>query len=108
MSLDDLEPGALYHLATEAEWERYLEAGAIAPTSLTDEGFVHCSWGRQVAGTVARHFDGVTGLVALRLDPGALGDVALIEEDSLGSGQAFPHAYGAIPTAAVVGTTSVS
>lgn len=108
MAMVDLEPGALYHLATEAEWERYLADGWIAPPSLADEGFVHCSWGRQVPGTVARHFEGVTGLLALRLDPAALGDVALVEEDSYGSGQSFPHAYGAVPTSAVVAVAGIA
>jgi uncharacterized protein (DUF952 family) len=108
VSLDDLEPGALYHLATDDEWARYQADGSIRPGSLDDEGFVHCSWGRQVAGTVARHFDGVTGLLALRLDPAELGDAGLVEEDSYGSGQTFPHAYGPIPVAAVVGATVVA
>ncbi len=48
--------------------------------------------------------DGVTGLMALQLDPSALGGVELIDEDSYGSGQVFPHAYGPVPTSAVVGT----
>ena len=102
MSVDALAADALYHLATVGEWAAHRDAGAIAPPSLAAEGFVHCSWGRQVAGTVAKHFDGVTDLLALRLDPAALGDVALVEEDSYGSGQAFPHAYGPIPLDAVV------
>ena len=107
MALDDLDPDALYHLATDAEWAEQQAAGTIAPASLGSEGFVHCSWGRQVAGTVGKHFAGVTGLLALELDPAALG-VELVEEDSYGSGQAFPHAYGPIPAAAVVRTTTVA
>ena len=108
MALDDLDPDALYHLASTAEWADHQASGAIAPASLADEGFVHCSWGRQVAGTVAKHFPDATDLLALRLDPMALGEVALVEEDSYGSGQAFPHAYGPIPVAAVLDTTSVA
>lgn len=107
MPLADLQPDALYHLATEAEWAAYRAAGRIEPASIEAEGFVHCSYGRQVAGTVAKHFAGVTGLLALRLDPALLGGVRLVDEDSYGSGQAFPHAYGPIPTAAVVDSTSV-
>jgi uncharacterized protein (DUF952 family) len=99
---DRLPPDALFHLATVEEWAGYQAAGRIEAPSLATEGFVHCSWGRQVAGTVAKHFAGATDLLALRLDPTALGEVALVEEDSYGSGQAFPHAYGPIPVAAVV------
>lgn len=98
----DLDPDALFHLATEQEWAASQEAEAIEPPSLADEGFVHCSWGRQVAGTVAKHFAGATDLLALRLDPTRLGGVPLVEEDSYGSGQAFPHLYGPIPLDAVV------
>ncbi len=107
MALYDLVPDALYHLATASEWERYREQGRIAPASLVDEGFIHCSWGRQVAGTVAKHFAGAADLLALELDPGALVDGELREEDSYGSGQSFPHVYGTIPAGAVVGRVPV-
>ncbi len=103
-----LDSDALYHLATAAEWEAYRSTGVIDPPSLTTEGFVHCSWGRQVAATVGRHFAGVTDLRALRLDPEALGETALVEEDSYGSGQAFPHAYGAVPVSAVLQSVSIA
>ncbi|QXC61699.1 DUF952 domain-containing protein [Aquihabitans sp. G128] len=107
MALDELRPDALYHLASSAEWAEHQAAGEIAPPSLGLEGFVHCSYGRQVAGTVEKHFAGATDLLVLELDPSALGDVALVEEDSYGSGQAFPHAYGPIPVAAVVASVRV-
>jgi uncharacterized protein (DUF952 family) len=100
-----LDADALFHLATSGEWAAAHERGVIRPPSLETEGFVHCSWGRQVAGTVAKHFDGATDLLALRLDPDRLGDVELVEEDSYGSGQAFPHAYAPIPVDAVAEVT---
>ncbi len=108
MALDDLDPDALYHLATAEEWARYQGCGTIEPPSLALEGFVHCSWGRQVAGTVGRHFAGTPDLLALRLDPAALGATELVEEDSYGSGQAYPHAYGPVPVDAVGTVTAVS
>ncbi len=108
MALDDLRPDALYHLASAEEWADYQDRGTIDPTSIEAEGFVHCSYGHQVAGTVAKHFDGVMGLLALELDRAALGDVEVLDEDSYGSGQAFPHAYGAIPAAAVTRSTTVT
>lgn len=102
MAAPELTPGALHHLATEAQWAQYQRSGSIAPPSLEQEGFVHCSWTEQVAGTVAKHFAGTTGIIALELDPTALGAVALVEEDSYGSGQTFPHVYGPVPITAVV------
>ena len=103
----ELHPRALFHLATPGEWAAAQAVGEIRPASLDTEGFVHCSWGHQVAGTVAKHFDGVTDLLALRLDADRLGDVDLVEEDTHGSGQAFPHVYGAVPVDAVTQVVSV-
>jgi len=108
MALDDLDPDALYHLATADEWSRYQVDGAIHPASIEVEGFVHCSWGRQVAGTVAKHFADAVGLLALHVDPAQLGGTVLVEEDSYGSGQAFPHAYGPIPATAVLRSVSIT
>jgi len=102
VALDDLQPDALYHLASAEEWADYHGRGTIDPPSIAAEGFVHCSYGRQVGGTVSKHFAGVTGLLALELDPTALGGVELVDEDSYGSGQAFPHAYGPIAATAVI------
>ncbi|MCU1370657.1 MAG: hypothetical protein JWO77_1851 [Ilumatobacteraceae bacterium] len=107
MALDDLDPDALYHLASAVEWAEYQAREQIDPPSIAAEGFVHCSWGRQVAGTVTKHFAEATDLLALQLDAAAFGDVELKEEDSYGSGQTYPHAYGPIPAAAVTRTIAV-
>ncbi len=106
MSIEDLDPEALYHLADPLGWADYGSRGLIDPPSLALEGFVHCSWGRQVAGTLSRHFSEVEGLLALELDPQALGS-PLVEEDTAGSGQPFPHVYGPIPVTAVRSATTV-
>lgn len=98
----EIDPDCLYHLVTGEEWEAHRRAGTIEPPSLAAEGFVHCSWGRQVEGTVQRHFPEVTDLLALEVDPERLGGVRLVEEDSYGSGQEFPHVYGPLPLDAVV------
>jgi len=98
----DLHRDGLYHLVTGTEWVEHRRASAVVPESLASEGFVHCSWGRQVAGTVARHFAACEDLLVLELDVAALGDVALVEEDTTGSGQTFPHLYGPVPLGAVV------
>jgi glutathione S-transferase len=100
----DLAAGDLFHLASAGEWATYQESGLISPPSLDDEGFVHCSWGRQVAGTVGRHFAGRTDLLALRLASDDVGS-PLVEEDSYASGQSYPHVYGPIPVAAVLDAT---
>lgn len=105
--IDDLDPDGLYHLVTAAEWERYREAGLIEPSSLATEGFVHCSWGHQVSGTIAKHLPDATDLLALHLDSARLGGLALVEEDSHGSGQTFPHIYAPIPVGVVIGAEPI-
>ncbi|MGI8711353.1 MAG: DUF952 domain-containing protein [Acidimicrobiales bacterium] len=102
-----LDPDGLYHLASTEEWGSYQAEGRIGPPSLDVEGFVHCSWGRQVRATVERHFPDAKDVLALRIDPSELRDMALVEEDSYGSGQAFPHVYGPVPVVAVVGVVAL-
>jgi uncharacterized protein (DUF952 family) len=103
-----LRPDALYHLISEADWVVAQRSGLVSPPSLETEGFVHCSWGHQVAGTVARHFGNGSGLTVLEVDPAGLGKVALVEEDTAAVGQPFPHIYGAIPVEAVVSVSSLA
>lgn len=104
--ITDLEPSGLYHLATPVEWADHQKNGIIDTPSLDAEGFIHCSWGTQVEGTVQKHFAGVEALVALKLDPEVLGS-KLIEEDSYGSGQKFPHCYGPIAIRAVLSVVQI-
>lgn len=101
-----LEPQGLFHLATAEEWDQYQSVGAIEPPSLSTEGFVHCSWGQQVAVTVAKHFGGVTEVLALQLDPSLL-NAEMVEEDTSGAGMLFPHVYGPIPVVAVTQVTKI-
>jgi uncharacterized protein (DUF952 family) len=63
------------------------------------DGFIHFSTAAQLAGTLARHFAGVTDLLLIAVDAGALGQ-ALKWETSRGGGL-FPHLYAALPMKAV-------
>lgn len=104
----DVVADGLYHLITPAGWEAVRAGEVIEPESLRTEGFVHCSWGHQVSGTVRKHFADAASVLALRLEPGRLGGVELIEEDSYGSGQAFPHLYGPVPIDAVAEVVEIA
>ncbi|MCB0978691.1 MAG: DUF952 domain-containing protein [Acidimicrobiales bacterium] len=101
-----LEPEALYHLVTPTALAEHRRKGHISPPSLDEEGFVHCSWGAQVSGTVAKHFAGEPEVLALKLDEVAVAD-SLVEEDSYGSGQRFPHVYRALRLDEVQSETQV-
>lgn len=90
----------LLHIIPEDDLARADRRGTIAPESLRTQGFVHCSFPEQVLIPANERFGGRTDLVLLVLDPIAIPH-PIIVEDSDGSGRAFPHVYGAIPTAAI-------
>lgn len=89
----------LFHLLESSSWPA--TGTELRPASLSDEGFVHCSFAEQLAGTANRYYRTVAALCALELDP-ELVHAPIRVEDSYGSGTAFPHVYGTVPTAAVV------
>ena len=90
----------LFHIVAAGDWARAAHARDYRPDSLSKQGFVHCSFADQVAGTAELHYAGVAGLVVLEIDA-ALLDVPVVVEDSAGSGTSFPHVYGPIPVTAV-------
>ena len=79
----------LFHLVDPAEW------GSGRYTPDTGDGFVHYSFGDQVAGTADRHYAGGADLVAVEVDPMRLPGEIRIENG-------FPHGYGPLPPEAAV------
>lgn len=95
----------LLHIATTADWDARSDAH-YRPAGLAAEGFVHCCDRSQLTGVIDRYYRGRDDLILLHLDPaGLIADV--IWEDSTGSGERFPHVYGPIDSAAVVGASPV-
>jgi len=64
-----------------------------------EDGFIHCSARRQIAGTLEKHYAKASRLAVAEIDAAALGD-ALKWEASRG-GALFPHVYGIIPFSTV-------
>jgi uncharacterized protein (DUF952 family)/GNAT superfamily N-acetyltransferase len=100
-------PATLLHLATPGEWRAYLSAGAIAPPSLAEVGFVHLSTHQQVALPADRLFHDRRDLLLLAVDTAAIGaaGVEIRWEPGVPGDPAsmrFPHAYGPVPTSAVL------
>jgi uncharacterized protein (DUF952 family) len=93
-----LPVASLFHLIAPAEWPA---SGWYRPDSLRAEGFVHLSFADQVQAVANARYRDVEGLVAVELDPVALG-VEIRIEDSYGEGATFPHVYGPVPVGAVV------
>jgi uncharacterized protein (DUF952 family)/GNAT superfamily N-acetyltransferase len=87
----------LLHLAAPSEWRAALDAGAIHPTVAE---FVHLSAPEQVAVAANGHYAGRNDLYLLVLDPERIDAPVRWEESE--PPMRFPHAYGPVPTAAVV------
>jgi uncharacterized protein (DUF952 family)/GNAT superfamily N-acetyltransferase len=96
---------ALLHLITAAEWRAALGTGAVTPPSLAEVGFVHLSAPAQVHLPAERLFPGRRDVVLLVVDPTRLTDPVRLEPGVPGdpASMRFPHLYGPLPTAAVVG-----
>jgi uncharacterized protein (DUF952 family)/GNAT superfamily N-acetyltransferase len=92
---------SLLHLTTPATWRAALAVGAIHPTVAE---FVHLSTAEQVALPANRLHPGEPDLYLLAIDPDRVG-VPIKWEPGVPSDPAslrFPHAYGSVPTAAVL------
>lgn len=92
----------LFHLVDPSVWAEATSDGEYRPASLAQDGFVHFSTAEQVTGTANLLYADAADLVVVELDPDRLGDLEVVFEEAPGTGQAFPHVYGAIPTAAAV------
>jgi uncharacterized protein len=104
----------ILHLISMAEWQAFDSTGIYEPASLEAEGFVHCTDDiATLLGVANRFYRSVAGdVLVLELDVAALGALVLWEAPAHIDGSAatdseprFPHVYGPIPLAAVVGIT---
>jgi uncharacterized protein (DUF952 family) len=96
----------IYKIATRAEWDA-AQAAARYEGSPDDarDGFIHLSAREQLAGTLAKHFAGLTDLVLIAVDGDRLGE-ALKWGPSRG-GELFPHHYGPMSLDAVIGVADL-
>ncbi len=102
----------IYHVALAGDWDAAERAGSYRIStlgrSLEDEGFIHCSYASQVAGTANTFYASVTQpLVLLSVDTDLLPS-EVIAENAGGGIELFPHVYGPIPASAVVAVTELT
>ncbi len=97
------QPTRAFKILTADQWAAFAAEGmfAGAPVDLAD-GYIHLSTGDQVAGTLAKHFAGQTGLVLATIDLTMLGDTVKWEVSR--GGALFPHVYGVLTRASLVET----
>ena len=101
---DQLHPTTAFKILTADQWAQFQADGIFhgAPVDLAD-GYIHLSTADQLQGTLDKHFGGQVGLVIAEVDLNALGDT--IKWEISRGGALFPHIYGPLPMAAVVGTS---
>lgn len=101
----------ILHITTRAEWDAARSSGLYSAPSLRDEGFIHFSTARQVAGVANRFYRGRTGLVLLEVDTDRLTSPLKWEPPAHPGGEPvardesderFPHLYGPLAVDAVV------
>jgi uncharacterized protein (DUF952 family) len=90
----------IYHLALQEDWERAAGAGAYAPASLRDDGFIRCATATEHAALANARFPGRTDLVLLLVDTDRLAAEVRFERPEPG-GARFPHVYGPLDLEAV-------
>lgn len=96
----------ILHICPRSDWEA--AGAALEPPSLASEGFVHCSDPGTVALPATRLYRGREDLLLLEVDPTRCG-VPVRWEPGVRDGHVeisgpwFPHVYGPLPVAAVVG-----
>jgi len=97
----------IYKICDAPAW-REAELAGVYRGSADDsrDGFIHFSTAEQLAGTLARHYAGKTGLLLIAVDVEKLGP-ALRWELSRG-GELFPHLYGELDLGAVTGVREIA
>ena len=96
----------IYKICPRREWEA-AEAAGVYRGSADDQrdGFIHLSRKEQVDGTLAKHFVGQKDLVLISVEADVLGDALKYEPSR--NGELFPHLYGELPTAIVLGAVEI-
>ena len=107
--MSSASPDPIIHIALPDDWAAARTAGEYTVStrgvSLDEEGFIHCSFLRQVETTANAYYGDLDELVLLHIDTSQVPARIEVEPASTGAPDAFPHIYGPLPVAAVVHTT---
>lgn len=84
----------MLHFTPRQQWEAASGGAEYQPADMAKDGFVHLSYGHQLARAAGRWAPGATDLVLLVVDPAGL-------EADLRVEGGFPHLYRPVPVASV-------
>jgi uncharacterized protein (DUF952 family) len=95
----------IFHIAEASDWAAAQAAGSYRISTrgrtLAEEGFIHAARREQVLDVAERWYAGAGPLLVLSIDPDRLSSP--VREDEVAPGVVYPHVYGPIDLAAVVG-----
>ncbi len=93
----------LFHIIAKLEADNAKLEGFYKPSSLEEDGFIHCSYANQIIRVAEFLFVGQTDLVLLEIEKSRV-DCNVVDEDLYEGNEDFPHIYGVLPWSAVVAT----
>jgi uncharacterized protein (DUF952 family) len=102
-----------YHLTTRPDWQSAQTLGVYKAETLTTQGFIHLSHAQQVAKVANAFYADVPQVIVLVVEGAKLTAELRIEapDTSLPIGheadELFPHLYGPLDLAAVVGVAEL-
>jgi uncharacterized protein (DUF952 family) len=100
------EESRIYHIVSSAEWEKAIMLGEYRASTLETEGFMHCSYSKQLVATAGRYYPESEGYLVLTIDPDRVSNEIRVELAKIG--EYFPHIYGPLNVDAVVDAVPLS
>ncbi len=89
----------IYHIVLPEVWAAF-EAHLYRHASLEVEGFIHCSFAKQLEAVIERYYSGEARVVILEIESDRLMS-RMIKEPSTNR-EIYPHVYGPINRKAIV------
>ncbi|HEX8351715.1 MAG TPA: DUF952 domain-containing protein [Pyrinomonadaceae bacterium] len=90
----------IFHITSRAEADEALRSGTYVAAAFGRDGFIHCSYARQLTRVANANFHGRSDLVLLEIDRDRVG-CEVVDENLEGGSDLFPHVYGPLPMSAV-------
>ncbi len=97
----------IYHITSKSEWNTARPIGEYRPINFAKEGFIHCSFKDQVMKVANSYYWNSNDLVLLKISTDLV-TARVVEENSEGSEENFPHLYGALPVNAVIAFADIA
>jgi uncharacterized protein (DUF952 family) len=94
-------PVRLFHIVPAVAFPSGHTLTEYTPATFEHDGFIHCSYERQVVEVANRLFRGRRDLLLVEIDPAKL-VCQVVDENLEGGSELYPHVYGSLPLEAVV------